>query len=269
MISARDVLPCRSCGQDAVSSVETGASSSVDPAAPCPVSMHMRPNDEMDCSVDEAEEDLSDVNGDESPPHLQQKLELHSSTERELHLFRRLYRGVLQDRAAGIDDGISVDIPLWARKILDREEHVLNTPNACALSDSTVSTRECEVPNGQPAGSEQPSASSSSVRPERKARPLGPYRFLSLLSRTTKYGVCTSCGVPRIPRKLHLIKTGRYRGEIWVRCSNFWDTSLNGKPRCWHGKRWSGEVPCSLLAMQKRLKSTLQWQLQHGAQTRR
>mgnify|MGYP000727759766 CR=1 FL=1 len=180
------------------------------------------------------------MNGDESPRHLQQKLDLHSSTERDLNRFRTLHREFLQD-----------------------EEHVINTPNACAQSDSRVSTPEVDVPA---AGGEQPSASSSSVRRERKARPLGPYRFLSLQSRPSKYGVCTFCGVPR---KLHLIKTGRYSGEIWLRCSNFWDTSLNGKPRCWHGKRYSGEVPRSLLSMQKRLKSTLQWQLQHGPQTRR
>ena len=231
-----------------------------------PSSMHMLPDEEMECSAHESEEDLSDVNGDESPRHLQQKLELHSSTERDLDRFRTLHREFQQDRADGIDDGLSVDIPLWARKILDREGHVIKTANAGAELDSRVSTSEMEVPAAEPAGGEQPSASSSSVQRERKARPLGPYRFLSLQSRPSKYGVCTSCGVPR---KLHLIKTGRYSGEIWLRCSNFWDLSLNGKPRCWRGKRYSGEVPRSLLSMQKRLKSTLQWQLQHGPQTRR
>ena len=263
MSSTTHALPLRISGEATSGLVETDASPSVAPASECPLAMHMLPDEGMDSSVDEAEEDLSDVNGDESPRHLQQKLELHSSTERDLNRFRILHRDFQQDRANGIDDGLSVDIPLWARKILDREEHVINTPNACAQSDSRVSTPEVDVPA---AGGEQPSASSSSVRRERKARPLGPYRFLSLQSRPSKYGVCTFCGVPR---KLHLIKTGRYSGEIWLRCSNFWDTSLNGKPRCWHGKRYSGEVPRSLLSMQKRLKSTLQWQLQHGPQTRR
>ena len=58
-----------------------------------------------------------------------------------------------------------------------------------------------------------PAASAGSVRP------LGRFRFLHLNSRPTKYGLCTSCG---IARKLHLVKSGRAAGQIWVRCGNFW-----------------------------------------------
>ncbi|CAL1151037.1 unnamed protein product [Cladocopium goreaui] len=121
MFSTTHALPLRISGEATSGLVETDASPSVAPASECPLAMHMLPDEGMDSSVDEAEEDLSDVNGDESPRHLQQKLELHSSTERDLNRFRILHRDFQQDRANGIDDGLSVDIPLWARKILDRE----------------------------------------------------------------------------------------------------------------------------------------------------
>lgn len=105
-----------------------------------------------------------------------------------------------------------------------------------------------------------PAASAGSVRP------LGRFRFLHLNSRPTKYGLCTSCG---IARKLHLVKSGRAAGQIWVRCGNFWVRGNDDKPLCWHGRRWLGDVPRSVLRHQAKLRQDLRWQLQHGPQTKR
>ena len=177
----------------------------------------------------------------------------------------------LQDRLAGCDDGLSADIPTWALLLLDREEELVNLRQMCRHGSETF----------WPAQNEHSAASSSSVpavrsvpssdvagnqeASRRSGRPLGPFRFLTLKTRPSKYGLCTSCGTPR---KLHLIKTGRHAGEIWLRCSNFWLRNRDSKPLCWHGKNFLGQPPPSLIRQQKEMKKTLKFQLQHGPQTR-
>lgn len=177
----------------------------------------------------------------------------------------------LQDRLAGCDDGLSADIPMWALLLLDREEEFVNLRQMCRHGSETF----------WPAQNEHSAASSSSVpavrsvpssdvagnqeESRRSGRPLGPFRFLTLKTRPSKYGLCTSCGTPR---KLHLIKTGRHAGEIWLRCSNFWLRNRDSKPLCWHGKKFLGQPPPSLIRQQKEMKKTLKFQLQHGPQTR-
>ena len=96
-------------------------------------------------------------------------------------------------------------------------------------------------------------------------RPLGGFRFTRRFSRGSKYGLCSACGVSR---KIHVVKTGRFAGQIWVRCQNFWQRRADNTPVCWHGQQWLGQVPPSVLRLQQMLKRDLKWQLQHGPQTR-
>ena len=78
--------------------------------------------------------------------------------------------------------------------------------------------------------------------------------------RRAKYGVCSFC---EVPKRLTLVKTGGNAGQIWTRCANFF-VQRDGQPLCWHGGRWFGEVPRSLLRQQQEMKRDLRWQLRHG-----
>ena len=129
--------------------------------------------------------------------------------------------------------------------------------NGHAASSSSCVPDVRSVPSSEVAGSHEESRTTG--------RLLGPFRFLNLKTRASKYGLCTSCGTPR---KLHLIKTDRNAGEIWLRRQNFWVRGRDDKPLCWHGKKFLGEPPPSLIRQQKEMKKTLIFQLQHGPQTR-
>ena len=213
---------------------------------------------DLECS---SEEDLSEIDGSESPHHLNAKLEVHVTAARDLQCFRNMYRLYLEDRVSGLDDGLAPDIPGWAQCILAREERFTSEPHGSATSRENGLASSMHVPSDSSAAMNTGSSSSSSRMPAA----LGADRFVSLPSRTYKYGQCSSCGVSR---KIHLVKSGQHAGEIWVRCQNFWVRDSNDKPTCWHGHRYLGQAPPSVLAQQQRMRRTLRFQRQHGPQTR-
>ena len=83
-----------------------------------------------------------------------------------------------------------------------------------------------------------------------------------------KYGYCD---VHQKPFKLHLVKSGKHTSELWVRCECFWSRLPSGKPECWKGHPFKGDVdslPKSVLRAQAKMRKDIKFQVCHGPQTR-
>ena len=83
-----------------------------------------------------------------------------------------------------------------------------------------------------------------------------------------KYGFCN---VHQRPFKLHLVKSGKHASEFWVRCECFWSRLPSGKPECWKGHPFKGNVdsiPRSALRAQAKMRKDIKFQVCHGPQTR-
>ena len=125
----------------------------------------------------------------------------------------------LEMKSMGMDDGLGLDIPHWASKILDRDSaNVFEDIVEDITTDNHVNNPQAEA--------------SSSAAPSHADLPLSRRLDNFKPSRTFKYG---SCPVHKCARSPHVFgPTAKRAGQAVYACNLFWKRNDANKPCCWH-----------------------------------
>ena len=177
---------------------------------------------------DGASSEMSSIHGDESPPHKRAKLE--QQKKRQGGACQRVASVSFLDRAVLFENKVHLEAERLMASPIEPE---LSTSNEVACGSQDLAVRKVDESDGVRSMSGVPDEVMQQLAEERKEQEEALNAGVPIYSEKQKKYKWGGCPL-HLNGSLqpHLVKSGVCKGELSLRCAQFWKFGTDGKRRC-------------------------------------